>query len=232
MYPRKLILQGKAHTHVFFRCHNRQFFLKPKEVKEFLIRLWAKNHSRYNIKIFEFNIMDNHAHLILQTNNSEDLGNFMRTVNSQLARYINYVHQRDSQALRERYKSPIISTPSYLVGCMAYVWLNRYKVNKHRPEYDIYCSASWRINSKVADSFTKNTGGEVNFSTLLSPYEDLPLPKIRNTESFVRKTISDAISRLGNEGKTNFINSHTIGDSDAVEFRGEMLSAFGRGGGP
>ena len=38
----------------------------------------------------------------------------MRTVNSQLARFINKFFDRDSQAIRERFKSPEITSDDYL----------------------------------------------------------------------------------------------------------------------
>ena len=85
-------------------------FFKDEAVKTFLLFLWAKYKNQYGVKIFDFIIMDNHAHLLIKAESVEGLGHFMRNVNSQLARFINKVYNRDSQAIRERYKSPVITT--------------------------------------------------------------------------------------------------------------------------
>ena len=103
--------------------------------------------------------MDNHAHLLIESPNAEALGNFMRVVNSQLARYINHHFKRDSQALRERFKSPLITTIRYFKQVMAYIWLNRFKADKSNPITDKYCSACWRCYPEIflnmADSAQK-----------------------------------------------------------------------------
>ncbi|MBP6218389.1 MAG: transposase [Oligoflexales bacterium] len=111
--------------------------------------LWAKYKNRYSIKIFDFIIMDNHIHMLVQTTRAEHLGHFMRTVNSQLARHINKFFDRDSQAIREIYKSPMITNVRYVQNVQQYIWLNRYKVNKTRPDQDPFCSVSWRRNYTV-----------------------------------------------------------------------------------
>ena len=155
MYPRRMILHANSFSHVFFRCHNRQMFLKNDEMKQFLLLLWAKYCKRYHIKLYDFIILDNHAHFLVQARSAEDLGNFMRTVNSQLATMINKVFDRDSQAIKERYKSPLITNNSYLIKVMQYIWLNRYKVNKSRPDKDPYCSASWRLDPQAINRITR-----------------------------------------------------------------------------
>ena len=113
MYPRRDILENNTYAHVFFRCHNRNFFFKNEDVKGYLLFLWSKYKTRYNIKIYEFCLMDNHIHMLVKAPSSEHLGHFMRLVNSLVARYINHVFDRDSQAIRERYKSPMVGTGRY-----------------------------------------------------------------------------------------------------------------------
>ena len=89
MIPRSQIIENETYAHVIFRCHNRDFLLKPKEIKTALLNLWAKYKDKYEIKILDFIIMDNHAHLIVFVPDADHLANFMRTVNSQLARIVN-----------------------------------------------------------------------------------------------------------------------------------------------
>jgi REP element-mobilizing transposase RayT len=229
MYSRRHILNSSdVYAHVFFRCHNKQFFLADKDVKLFLLLLWAKYKNKYQINIFDFNIMDNHAHMLIKAKDSECLGHFMRTVNSQLARFINKKFDRDSQAIRERYKSPLITNIRYLKNTMQYIWLNRYKINGQRPETDLFCSASWRINSEVISHLFPNKKQFQLVSNLLDSYDKLPEPINIPEARFVINMINLAISRLNLLTDVIFENNHTIGDDLDVNFRGEWLSAFHR----
>jgi REP element-mobilizing transposase RayT len=228
MYARRHIINNRSLTHVFFRCHNRQFFLQDCRVKNFLLQLWAKYKTKHQIKILDFIIMDNHAHLLLYVKDVELLGHFMRTVNSQLARFINKLLDRDSQAIRERYKSPLITNGVYLRGVMQYIWLNRYKVNKQNPSTDPYCSASWRINPEIVATITKDSKKIKLLETLLDSYEGFVDYKSVSIARFVRDLLNEAISKLQFLTAEIFENSHTIGDEFDVTFRGELLSSFHR----
>ncbi len=73
------------------------------------------------------------------------VGNFMRTVNSRLALAINKYFGRDSQAIRERYKSKIVTGPKYCLELIRYIYANRYKIGGVKPHFDRYCSAYWRM---------------------------------------------------------------------------------------
>ncbi len=227
MYPRRLIIADRSFAHVFFRCHNRSHFLKPESIKLFLLLLWAKNKSKYHIKIFDFIIMDNHAHMVVQAQSAEHLGRFMRTVNSQLARFINSYFDRDSQAIRERYKSPVITNARYLLKSIEYVWFNRYQVSKVRPDRDPYCSASWRLNIEVVTKLSRNTEKQDLLKKLLDSYRHLPVD-VGPSRKFVRDLLNAVISKASGLSQAIFENSHTIGDDIDVRFRGELLSAFRR----
>lgn len=225
MYARKQILPDNSYSHVFFRCHNRQFFLKHNHVKNFLILLWAKYKKKYGIEIYEFIIMDNHAHLLLRAHSTEQLGNFMRTVNSQLARYINRTFDRDSQAVRERYKSPLITGTKYAHRVMQYIWLNRHKVNKSKnPFNDPYCSASWRINSRMELCISNK---EKNYTLLrnLLDSDDYIYP-IEKISKFVRDLINGAMGRNDKFSDSIMMHGHTIGGANVLRRRTELLNKF------
>ena len=230
MYPRRQILHNRSLTHVFFRCHNRQFLLKPDKIKNHLINLWARYKKKYDVRIFDFIIMDNHAHMLLRCESPELLGDFMRTVNSQLARFINEYFERDSQAIRERYKSPLISCERYALKVMDYIWLNRFHVNKQKPDVDPYCSASWRINKQVIEKFTEGDDKKkALLQRLLDPYTAMGIKPRANIAKWVRDKLNAALSATTPLKSNVFCHSHTIGDEEAVGFRRELLAAFRRG---
>ncbi len=219
---------NKSFTHVFFRCHNRQFFFDAPLVKNFLLNLWAKYKQKYRVKIIDFAIMENHAHMLIFAESVEYLGHFMRTVNSQLARFINKILERDSQAIRERYKSPLITSGVYLKRVMQYIWLNRFKVNRQRPETDPYCSASWRIDPEIINTIASNDKQRKLLSLLLDSYDILPEKITTTVARFVIDLVNAAISQFHLFVSQIYENSHTIGDEPDVKFRSELLSAFRR----
>ena len=223
MHPRRQTLPNSSYSHVFFRTHNKQFLFKERHIKNRLLYLWAKYKHKYGIKIYEFIIMDNHCHLKVKARCTRQLGNFMRTVNSQIARFINYCSDRDSQAIRERYKSPLISCSRYGRKVMQYIWLNRYKATGSNPLKDPYCSASWRLNSDLYKYFAKNENDEALFEYLLDSDEDIYGD---NPRRFVIDLLNEALGKLEEFDAKVFENSHTIGDNIAVKARTSILSAF------
>jgi REP element-mobilizing transposase RayT len=108
-------------AHILFRCHDRNHFLQPLEVKRFALSLLARYKYRYGVKIFDFCIMDKHVHLSLSAPTADALGNFMRTVESQLARFMNKFFNCDSQALKERYKSIVVVGVEYTSKLTQYI---------------------------------------------------------------------------------------------------------------
>ena len=229
MYPRRLILNNNAYSHVFFRCHNKNHFLKPGEIKRYFLWLLSKYKLKYGIKIYEFIIMDNHVHLLIKSECTSKLGDFMRVVNSQLARKINQYFERDSQAIRERYKSPCVSHHGYMLNLMKYIWFNRLRVDKaSNPKQDIYCSLSWRLGNTNPQSMYEAQEDKEMIAGLLDPIDELPLELTDTSQSFISKMVSVAIKALSSLAQKVFEHSHTIGDLQAVKFRGEALSAFSR----
>ncbi len=227
MYPRRLIIPNNSYAHVISRCHNKAMLLAPKEIKVALLLLWAKYKNKYDIKIFDFIIMDNHIHMLVQAKSSEHLGHFMRTVNSQLARHINNFFDRDSQAIRERYKSPMITNVRYIQNVQQYIWLNRYKVNKTRPDQDPFCSVSWRLAfSEVSTHFGRSEKEARLLSNLLNPYKQIPGYEEVQEKKYVRDLLNAALSKIFEFGRQIFENHHTIGDKTDTDFRRNLLLAF------
>jgi REP element-mobilizing transposase RayT len=228
MYARRQIIGDQEFTHVFFRCHNREFLLAPFAVKLYFLLILAKYKLKYGIEIFEFNLMDNHIHMLLRPKTVEGLGCFMRTVNSLLARYINKTFNRDSQAIRERYKSPKIGTVKYLLRVIQYIWMNRYKETGRRPDQDPFSSASWRLDENIINRLTSDPKEQASLRGLLDSYDKLPLSIGSSVKHFVRSMIEKAIAEVKELTASIFEHGHTIADSDAISYRAELLSAFRR----
>ena len=157
----------------------------------------------------------------------------MRTVNFQLARFINKYFERDSQAIRERYKSPVVNDVRYQINVMQYIWLNRFKADRSsNPETDRFCSAAWRINPGCIKHITTDREKIELFESLLDPYSSLQEPlrsvSLKNEKKMVRKLLKEALAKVESYFDKIFHNSHTIGDAIVVKARGSILNAFKR----
>lgn len=232
MYPRRIIIPNRSLTHLYFRCHNQSFLFEDPEVKKHIIKLWAKYKTRYGMRIFDFNIMDNHAHLVARAENADYLGDFMRTVNFQIARFINKRLKRDSQVLRERYKSKVVCDQSYFLSLIDYVWVNRYDVDRRaKPEKDPFCSAAWRLNADLTERFSNDEKELVLLNNLLDPYEAAGIDTKGNVEKFVTDRLNAVKSKMKEFPKLKDMMTacaHTLGDKLAVAFRTELISAYRR----
>jgi len=230
MYSRRLTLPSNNFSHVTFRCHNKSHLFENDEIKKAIMGLWATYKKRYEVKIYDFIIMDNHAHMLVKGKTTEGLGNFMRVVNSLTARMVNKMSGGDSQVIKERYKSPMITNDHYLINTMQYIWLNRFKVNRSRPEKDPYCSLSWRLNPACAQSICHDKEQREQLTSLLDPLDEVPALKAhtKKIKDFLRSLLAKALEKISELCPGIYQNSHTIGDEDYVSLRGTMLSAFKR----
>jgi REP element-mobilizing transposase RayT len=232
MIPRRSIIRGKNYVHAVFRCHNRDMLLASDSIKRQLILLWAKYRAKYGIKIIEFILMDNHAHLIIYTPDSESLSNFMRTCNSQLARMINAEYGRDSQAIKERFKSPVIYGKKYFFRVIKYIWMNRVKIDqKHNALNDRYNSVSWRLNGS-APHFGFNKSDQSLIDHMLADYTTLDLPLPNDIPHLLRGLYQSALNEIKVILTYNFDTGHTIAEQATMDYRTELISAFGRVTGP
>jgi REP element-mobilizing transposase RayT len=203
-------------------------FFEPRVIKAAVLILFATYARKYGIKVYEFIIMDNHYHFLLHTRDAESLSNFMRTVNSQIARIINQHFRRDSQALRERFKSPVISGKRYMLKVMQYIWMNRKEVCKHHdPETDVFNSISWRLSGQVPQ-ISEDPEIQALLDNMLSSYDSTSFDFPKDIMKFLRNLYNQAIQGI-NEVMDKFLeNFHTIADMVVFEFRQEQMNAHRR----
>ena len=234
--PRYIQLPDQSMSHVMFRCHDRNMFLKSDELKNHLLGLLAKYKQVYGIKIYEFIFMDNHVHLFLYAPTASKLGHFMRTVLSQSARTINHSLKRDSQVYRERFKSKLVSSAKYVVELVKYIYANRYVVDGKPPHQDFFCSAHWRLYKPYKRiTHPKSQADQTNnaLAKLLDDYPAGYLEVKMSCKDYILGLISEVVSKGREQIESVFFKSkHTIGDKYVVAYRQQLLDAYKRDIGP
>ena len=144
--PRKTILSNNCIAHITWRCHNRQFYLEPDFIKQTIYKTLLTCKRVHNIKIIEYVFMSNHIHLLVCVEDRQRFSFFMRHANSIIGRTINKFFSKRSQAIEDRYKSPVIEDESYCLNTITYIWSNPTRagiVPSGKPE-DYYWSSLYR----------------------------------------------------------------------------------------
>ncbi len=104
--------------HIIVQGINKEYIFKKDEyIKEYR-KLIIKNMSEYNVKIISYCIMNNHAHILLYTEETEEMASYMKSVNTSYARYYNRNEERVGFVFRNRYKSEPIYDNRYLLNCI------------------------------------------------------------------------------------------------------------------
>ena len=101
-------------------------FSKTEDIKHY-IKLMYKLKSEQNIKIIAYCIMNNHAHILIQTECIEDLSKYMQRLNTSYGKYYNKKYKRIGYVFRDRFKSEGIYNEDHLYNCINYIYNNPVK---------------------------------------------------------------------------------------------------------
>jgi putative transposase len=122
--PRFLIVSDGALLHLTWQCHNKDWFLKSDDYKQRYYDLLLKYKDRYEVLIHSYCFMSSHPHITCMGAKREKLSNFMKTVNSIFARWLNKKISRRGQVVMDRYKSLCMETSEDMLRVMHYIDLN------------------------------------------------------------------------------------------------------------
>lgn len=105
--------RGNAQSDIFSDDSDRQQFLS----------LLHNMVSRYDWYCHAYCLMDNHYHLLIETN-SPTLSKGMKFLNGTYTQYFNRQHQRVGHVFQGRYKAILVQKDSYLLELARYIALN------------------------------------------------------------------------------------------------------------
>ena len=122
-----IIVQGIKKEYIF----NETKFLNSYK------NLLITNETKFDIKLLAYCIMNNHAHILIYTDRTEEMSKYMKSVNTTFATYYNTERKRVGYVFRNRYKSEPIYNQKYLINCIAYIHNNPVKARivNHQSQY-------------------------------------------------------------------------------------------------
>ena len=86
-----------------------------------------KSNKEHKIKIISYCIMNNHAHMLIETEKISELSKYMQRLNTKYAMYYNKKYNRVGYVFRDRYKAEGIYSEEQLYNCIRYIYNNPVK---------------------------------------------------------------------------------------------------------
>lgn len=113
--------------HVFVRGINKELIFNQSREKNYFKRIIRKHLSKYDIEIYAYCIMSNHAHLMIKSKELLELSMFMSKILAEYAEYYNYKGNRNGHVFQNRFKSEVIEESRYFWTCLKYIHMNPVK---------------------------------------------------------------------------------------------------------
>ena len=110
--------------HVITQGINRSYIFENPEDIKYYIKVMYKLNEQCKIKIVAYCIMNNHAHILIETDKINNLSKYMQRLNTIYAKYYNKKYSRVGYVFRDRYKSEGIYSEEHLYNCIKYIYDN------------------------------------------------------------------------------------------------------------
>lgn len=122
--------------HIIVKGINKERIFAQNREKSYFKKIVLKHLEKYEVEIFCYCIMSNHAHFIIRAE-LHCLSSFMAIILAEYAMYYNYKHERNGHVFQNRFKSECIESEKYLLNCIRYIHMNPVKANivKHPQSY-------------------------------------------------------------------------------------------------
>lgn len=106
-----------------FRGNERREIFRDDTDREALLARLAERAERYQVRLYLYCLMANHAHLVVETPRG-NLSDFMGSLLTSYANYFNARHRRAGHLMQGRFKSPLVKGDEYLLRLSRYLHLN------------------------------------------------------------------------------------------------------------
>ena len=127
-------------------------FEKPEDIK-YYIKIMYSLSKEQKIKIVGYCIMSNHAHMLIQTENLQELSKYMQRLNTKYGKYYNKKYTRVGYVFRDRYKAEGIYNERYLYNCLKYIYDNPVKAGMCEKAEDYPYSNYKKIEEKLDETY-------------------------------------------------------------------------------
>lgn len=168
--------------HIMIRSISEINLFQAPEDKERYLFLIKKYTIKYNFKLYGYCLMDNHGHLVIDTNGS-DISKIMHSINFCYAMYFNKKYNRHGHLFQDRFKSKIIRSKKYLLALTAYIHYNPTAIKKYSD-----CPQNYKYSSlPIYLALDKDKYCILNTSFVLNYFGRFKKEQVTNYLKFIAK---------------------------------------------
>jgi len=129
MSRQKRLYFNNAIYHITIRGNNKQAILRTEEDKKSFLNTLNKFKARFKFKLYAFVLMDNHAHLVIGTNNHINISKIMQAITLSYSQKFRRKYNYTGYVWQGRFKSNIIEGDKYILECVNYIHNNPVRAN-------------------------------------------------------------------------------------------------------
>jgi putative transposase len=136
--PRRQRLQAAGlPVHIIQRGNNRQACFFADEDYQFFLDCLVKLAKRFRCALHAYVLMTNHFHLLLSSELEAGPSLLMKFLGQRYVQYVNRTYRRSGSLWEGRFRSSLVQTDRYVLGCYRYIEMNPVRANmvKHPLEY-------------------------------------------------------------------------------------------------
>jgi putative transposase len=218
--PRKPRLQvAGLPVHIIQRGNNRQACFFADEDYLFFLDHLAKLIKRFHCSLHAYVLMTNHFHLLLSSDLDNGPSLLMKFLGQRYVQYVNRAYKRSGSLWDGRFRSSLVQTQNYVLGCYRYIEMNPVRANmvKHPGDY--------RWSSYAANA----AGKKMDWLTPHSEYLALASAEPARLAAYRGLFATDLDPELLREIRTSTHGGYAVGDS---RFRDEIERTFKRRAAP
>ena len=148
--------------HVITQGIEKRFiFDKPEDIK-YYIKIMYKIKEEHNINIIAYCIMNNHTHMLIETQLIEQLSKYMQRINTKYGKYYNKKYNRVGYVFRDRFKAEGIYSEKHLYNCIKYIYNNPVKAGICNKAEEYPYSNYKIMKTKFKERYSWITNSECN----------------------------------------------------------------------
>ncbi|MBC8071995.1 MAG: transposase [Deltaproteobacteria bacterium] len=114
--------------------------LRARDSMRTIVQVLRSARGRFGVHVVQFALMEDHLHLLVESEGTRSLGRGMRGLGTRLAIHLNRVLGRKGKLLEDRYHARPLTSPLEVRRGLAYV-LNNYR--KHAAAHGRWIAAHW-----------------------------------------------------------------------------------------
>lgn len=137
--------------HVIVQGLNKEYIFYKDCYKERYRQLLIKESTSNNIKIIAYCIMNNHAHILMFVDDTDEMSKCMHKINTNYAKFYNREQERVGFVFRDRFYTQPIKNETHLLRCVAYIHKNPVKAGLVNKESD-YKYSSYNEYTNLSES--------------------------------------------------------------------------------